>query len=49
MAASAGKQGATSLSFFVEAFWPSTQTWAEGVLGRQVVYRTKRSMDEADL
>ena len=49
MAASAGKEGATSLSFSVEAFWLSTQTWAEGVLGRQVVYRTKRSMDEADL
>ena len=49
MAASAGKQGATSLSFFVEAFWLSTQTWAEGVLCRQVVYRTNRSMDVADL
>ena len=42
MAASAGKKGATSLSFFMEAFWLSTQTWAEGVLGRQSGVQNKK-------
>ena len=58
MAAAASKKSTTSLSLFMEAYGLEVEERTLHLghpvldrrsLGRQVVYRTKRSMDEADL